>query len=736
MLTRFTSKPRILVYFVVISMMLIISVALKRSPVMAETSKVGRPKIGLALGGGGALGLTHIGVLKWLEENRIPVDFVAGTSMGGLIGGCYATGMSADEIESLLKSIDWNQLFESTPPLKNVDFRRKEDRLNYSAELEIGYRDNGLILPQGLMTGYRISLLLSKITLPYSAINSFDELPIPYRCVAADLNSAEAVVMGDGSLAEAMRATMTVPGVFTPVKRDGRLLIDGGIFNNVPTDVTKKMGADVIIAVHLNTRIRSSENNIVLLKTMDAILESNSLRSLEIADVALEPQIGKLNVISWKAIDQFISYGYQAASEQADDLKKYSLGEEDWQSYLRQRNQRKRTISSEPKQIVVFGASLKNESWIKASLQAHLGKPLDPIQLEENLSDILGSSLYESLRYEYRIMDGIPTLVIYVIEKPYSSLCIDSGMNMSLNDKQGAVNPRFRLTAFNIGGSGSELRTDIGVGSELYFTTELYKLLFTRNSFVAPFLKIGQTNLDMYDNSYPISSYQNNNSEVGLDLGYVFGKNAELRFGYAMGNQDLRQQSGQISTLDLSGSIRRMSLKWNFNNTDEVMFPKMGLDWKLEADWYDRVPGSQDPLGQVETQLIKYFPVATKDMIFIMLATGSSYQGTPSWVQEFRLGGPFHLGSYNINELSGSNYLLENIGYLKFLGELPLTSRNVYLGLWFENGGAFESWSNQNLKNALSIGLLSTCMFGQIYIGFSNGEGNNQAVNIMLGHIF
>jgi NTE family protein len=736
MKTQFTTKIRI--NFWVITMVLLFNLSLPISSVMAETSKVERPKIGIALGGGGALGLAHIGVLKWLEENRIPIDYVAGTSMGGLIGGCYATGMSAEEIEVLLKNIDWYQLFDSMPPLRSVNFRRKEDRRNYFAELEIGYRDNGFKLPQGL-AGYRISLLLSRIALPYSSINSFDELPIPYRCVSADINHDEVVVMSDGSLAEAMRATMAVPGVFTPVKRDGRLLIDGGIFDNVPTDVTKQMGADVIIAVHLKAKrgkTRSSENSNVLLSTIDSILENNSRRSLGIADVVLDPQMGNLNEISWKAIEQFITYGYQAAAMQAEKLKKYSLNEADWQKYLQQRNQRKRMVTAIPTDILVLGASSQNASTIRTSLQAHLGRLLEPIQLEADLTDIMGSSLYESLRYEFQIKKGIPTLVIYAIEKPNGSLRIDFALNMSMDDQQGAINPRFRVTAFNISGPSSELRTDFGVGSELYFATELYKPLFTSNSFVAPFLKLGQTNLDMYDNSYPISSYQNNHSEAGLDLGYIFGKTAELRVGYALGNQDLRQQSGQRSTSDLSGSIRRIHLKWNFNNTDEMMFPEKGLDWKLETDWYDQVPGSQDPLGQVETQFIKCFPVATKDMIFTMLAAGNSFQGIPSWVQQFRLGGPFRLGCYNINELSGNNYLLENIGYLKFLGELPLTKKNIYLGLWYENGGVFESWSNQNLKDDLSVGLLSATIFGQIYIGISYGDGNNRAVNFMLGHIF
>lgn len=737
---RFVSKKiRVLVYLGIVTVALLISISLKINTVQAETFSTGRPKIGIALGGGGALGLAHIGVLKWLEENRIPVDYVAGTSMGGLIGGCYATGMSAGEIETFLKSINWNQLFDTVPPLKNVDFRRQEDQRDYSAEVEIGWKNQGVKLPQGL-TGYRISLLLSRIALPYSSIQSFDELPIPFRCVAADIIHNEPWVMADGSLAEAMRATMAVPGVFTPVERDGRLLIDGGIFDNVPTDVAKKMGADVIIAVHLNAdkgKPRDSKNSIVLFDTINAILEGNSQPSLGLADVVLEPQRGNLSMISWNSIDQFITYGYQVAAEQASQLKKYSLSEADWQQYLKQRNERKKSIhSSVPEQIMVLGASPQNETAIKSRLQTHLGKPLDPVRLEADLTDILGSSFYESLRYEYQIRDGIPTLVIKVVEKSYGPPFMDFAINMGIGGEQTQINPRVRLTAFNTSGLGSEWRTDIGVGTELYFFSELYNPIFASNFFVAPFVKFNQSTLGMFDNGYQINSYKNDNSEAGLDLGYSFEKSAELRAGYILGNQTLRQESGEEKPWDLNGGIRRAHLKWNFNNTDEMIFAKKGFEWKLEANWYDLAPGSPEPFGQVETQLIKCFPVGAKDRIFTMVAAGDSFQGTPPWAQQFRLGGPFRLGCYNINELSGNNYLLENIGYLKSLGAFPMSSRDIYLGIWYENGGVFENWSQQELKHDIAVGLVSTTIFGQVYLGISYGEEGNQSVNFILGHIF
>jgi len=710
------------------------------NPVRADNiTKPGRPKIGIALGGGGAAGLAHIGVLKWLEENQIPLDYIAGTSMGGLIGGCYATGMSADEIESLFRSIDWNQMFEPSPPLKNVDFRRKEDQRDYSTELEFGYKNHSIQLPQG-MAGYRINLMLSRIVLPYSDVTDFDELPIPYRCVASDLNHSEPFVMGNGSLAESMRATMAVPGIFTPVKRDGRLLIDGGIFDNVPADIAKQMGADVVIAVHLNAAERQSrnyDNGIILLGMVDAVVESNSRKTSKMADVVLRPQMGQLGLLSWKALDHFIYYGYTAAAAQAEQLKKYALDNEDWQKYLQKRNQRRRVANIIPKAIMVQGASPQNETVIKAALQGYIDKPLDPIRLEADLTDIMGSSLYESLRYECRIINGTPFLVIDVIEKPYGPPFIHFALNLNMDDRQAEINPRFRVTAFNPWGPGTELRTDVGIGSELYFMSELYKPLYNSQWFAAPFIQNKRENCSIYYNDSRTTDYGDNQFEAGLDLGYAFGKSAELRLGYVLGYQDLHQQLGQDLSSDFDGSTRRTRLKWTLDTTDQEILARKGVSWKLEANWYNSLPGSSEALGQVETQLIKCFPAGKKDLIFGLFAAGSTFTGNADLLQEFRLGGPFRLGSYHINELSGDNYLLGDLGYLKSLGTFPFTVGDLYLGLWYETGGIFENWSaDQDLHKDLSLGFLSQTILGQVYFGISYGDGSNRSFNIMLGHVF
>src|SRR5260370_697315 len=209
-----------------------------------------RPKIGVALEGGGAMGLAHIGVLKWFEEHHIPVDYVAGTSMGGLVGGFYATGMSPDELKTLIDGMDWRKILGDRTPYEDLAFRRKEDQRAYPNSLIFGLR-GGLNLPPGLNAGHQIGLLIDRVTLPYDEVSSFDALPVPFRCVATDLVSQKPYVFKDGSLAVALRATMSIPGAFSPVNDGKAVFVDGGLVDNLPTDVVRQMGAEIVIAGHL-----------------------------------------------------------------------------------------------------------------------------------------------------------------------------------------------------------------------------------------------------------------------------------------------------------------------------------------------------------------------------------------------------------------------------------------------------------------------------------------------------
>src|SRR5258707_12885831 len=319
-----------------------------------------RPKIGVALEGGGAMGLAHIGVLKWFEEHHIPVDFVAGTSMGGLVGGFYATGMSPDELKTLIDGMDWRKILSDRTPYEDLAFRRKEDQRAYPNSLIFGLR-HGLSLPAGLNAGHQIGLLIDRVTLPYDEVPSFDALPVPFRCVATDLVSRKAYVFKDGSLAVALRATMSIPGAFSPVHQGQAVFVDGGLLDNLPTDVVRQMGAEIVIAVHLE-RAPVEAKDIqsvfgVLNNSVRVVLEENELRSLAQADAGVSVPLSAYNTVDYTKSAQIIQRGYEAANARARLLEAFALDDADWQEHQHLHEARKRTDVPTPQFIEVEGTN-------------------------------------------------------------------------------------------------------------------------------------------------------------------------------------------------------------------------------------------------------------------------------------------------------------------------------------------------------------------------------------------
>ena len=276
--------------------------------------------MGVALEGGGAKGLAHIGVLRWFEEHHIPVDYIAGTSMGGLIAGLYATGYSPSEIEQIVGGIDWDQALAGQIPYQALSYRRKEDLRALPNYVELGLR-HGIAGPSGLNSGQAVSLIIDRYLLPYSEPKSFDDLPIPFRCVATDLVSGKPEVFASGSIVNALRATMSIPGVFSPVVEGGKIFADGGLLNNLPTDVVKKMGSEVTIGVHLSV----GPNDPKQLRTIFQIaggstgvmIDANVLRGMELADLLLTIDVAGFTTLEFSRFADILPKGYEAAQAKA-----------------------------------------------------------------------------------------------------------------------------------------------------------------------------------------------------------------------------------------------------------------------------------------------------------------------------------------------------------------------------------------------------------------------------------
>ena len=382
-----------------------------------------RLKIGLALEGGGALGLAHIGVLQWFEDHHIPIDYIAGTSMGGMVGGLYATGKSPAQLKAIVENRDWNAIIEGGTTYRDLSFRRKEDQVAYPNRLEVGLK-HGFSLPSGLSSGQGVGLLIDRETLPYTHLESFDDLPTPFRCVATDLVTGKSFVFDHGPLAQAMRSSMSIPGVFAPVRDGNSVYVDGGLLDNLPTDVVRQMGADVVIAIHLEispsdaSQIQSLFS--VLGHSVEVVIHQTEIRGLAGADLVVNVDLKAFTSIAYDQTDAIIDHGLQAAAGKANILAPYALSDADWTAYVNQRKERMKTDVPVPQFVEVQGANPQATRALLHFLQPLSGKPIDVPAMEDMFNRLTGIGKFDSVDYRLTENGGQTGLVVIVHEKGYA----------------------------------------------------------------------------------------------------------------------------------------------------------------------------------------------------------------------------------------------------------------------------------------------------------------------------
>ena len=378
-------------------------VTLVSSAVLAAEAP--RPRVGLVLSGGGARGAAHVGVLKVLEELRVPIDAISGTSMGAVVGGLYASGLSATEIEKLISSVNWQDAFQDRPPRAELGFRRKQDDRNFLVRYALGVTEKGFTLPTGLVQGQKLEQVLRNASLPVAAIDDFDRLPIPFRALATDLETGEAVVMDSGDLVTAMRASMSAPGVFSPAPRGGRLLVDGGLVENLPIDAARAMGVDVLIVVDVSFPLYQRDqlaSPIEVTNQAFAILIRNRTleqrEKLSPTDIVIDPPLGRVTSVDFTRVPQALLAGESAARAARPALTALILDEARYRDYLTARNPR----ATKPPLVDFVKADPESQTYsalIEATMSDLVGKPLDAELIKERLSSLYALDLFESIDY-------------------------------------------------------------------------------------------------------------------------------------------------------------------------------------------------------------------------------------------------------------------------------------------------------------------------------------------------
>jgi NTE family protein len=701
-----------------------------------------RPSVGVALEGGGALGEAHIGVLKWFEEHHIPIDYLAGTSMGGLVGGFYATGKSADQLRDIVKNADWSLLLGGDTPYQDLTFRRKEDARDIPNSIQIGLK-NGATLPPGLNSGQQVNLLIDRETLPFSGIKSFDELPIPFRCVSTEIVSGKAYVFRNGSLSEAMRATMSIPGVFAPVRRDNQIFVDGGLVDNLPTDVVRKMGADVVIAVHLQIapaaakEIQSAFS--VLGRSVELVIAETEIRGMAGADLIVKADVEKYTAMEYGKADELIKIGYEAAEEKAQVLKAYQLNDKDWEAYLQEKNSRIRSEVGVPQFIKVEGVTGESKVNVTKFLSPLVGQPIDQPALEQLLTRLTGIGRYDSITYDLIHEDEKDGLLIRVHEKSYApptlrpGVVVDGTQTDDVTFTAGA-----RLTFMDVAGFRSEWRTDFQFGQTYGIATDLYRPWQPLGKwFVDPFLQASQYTFLVYHMSNPRADYRIDKVLGGVDLGYAISRFSEIRAGYGVGyiNENLRLGTPDFTST--SGRVGAFHARYVLDHTNEAVIPTRGYYVQSNFSWYDTYPDAAEAFPTL-TATLQYFQPIHRDSIFVIGTGGSTLGYEKTGDPQFFLGGVGRLTAYGLNELLGNQYFVGRVGYLKEIATLPtFVGRNVYLVGYGEVGKMYgDPFGAPKLSGDGAAGLIADTAFGPVFIGGSVGDTGHHKWFFQLGRVF
>lgn len=712
-----------------------------QSPQIVPSPPAHRPRIGLALSGGGARGLAHIGVLQWMEDNHIPVDSIAGTSMGALVGALYATGRSPAEMRQFVEAIHWDEAIAGEPSYSQLSYRRKEDRRMDEIPAQLGLK-NGLNAPLGFSAGQGVGLLLDRIAFPYSTLTGFDDLPIPFRCVATDMLTGDEVVLKGGSLAQSLRATMAIPGLFTPVELDGKVLADGGLVDNIPTDVARQMNADIVIAVDISSPLvdRKELEGLAafLSQAVNIMTLGNDRRALRLADARIAPNLSGFTVLDFARAEDIIREGYQGAAGNGVELRKYALSDDEWRQYLAQREARKRAPEKSADLLQVAGVSGDEQRHLQRRLQQFLHQPLNLDQLGTRLIRITGDGQFESLDYEGFVQNGVPGLRVVAHQKNYGPPFVDLAVNV---DGSGVAAFDFaagaRITFMDVDHHGGEWRNDLLLGSSNLAASEFYQPLGNTHLFAAPYIFASKLPRNEFTGETRVAVFGDERAGGGFDFGYNTGRRSELRWGYEIFSGKLAPLVGSAGLSSVTGSTGEFRTRYVWDGQDSPAVPSRGARILASFSRVLQSPGLAHPIDQLDVQTSTFVPTGAKTSLFLLASGGTTFHGTAGPFQVFTLGGTFHLGAYLPQEFVGNHYGYSSLGFRRELYHLPqLVGGKIYWGGWYEAGTAFNDPGTIVVRGTFNLGIIAETIVGPIALATSVSPTGESRVNFSMGRLF
>jgi NTE family protein len=708
------------------------------------SATVSRPKIGLVLSGGGARGFAHIGVLKVLEENNVPIDYIVGTSMGSIIGGLYAIGLTPEEIEQGVNSIDWGKVFDDFAYREYKTFRRKQDDFDFFNIHRVGINSNGLQLSPGLIEGQQIELALDRLAYPGFHINNYDDFRIPFRAIATNIENGDPFVIKSGNIARAMRASMSIPGALPPITIENTLLVDGGIANNVPINIARDLGADIVIVVDVSAPLSDKEDiksSVDVTGQLTTILTRRiadlQLKTLRDKDVLIIPGETEIASSDFEKHPELIKAGERAAIEKLAAIKKLSLPYEAYSSY----------VTSLPdianKYPVIDFIEIRNKTSLKDAvmqvrIHQQIGETLNIPQLEKDLSYIYGLDFSSSVVYSLEKRNAKTGLIIYVRDREWAQSYLQFGLSIKSESNLGSfTNFDAAYVKHNLNSMAGEFRTTAGLGSEPELNAEIYQPLNVELDFFVS----AKTGVDtrIFPNvvNNEIDSIQRfHRKYIDLSIGRIFKQTTMFRFG-------LRHNDGRTATLSGNPLLANGDFKEGgvyarlfHDSLDNLSFPNTGFFGGISYQANHENFGADSDYEQIQL-ILSGAGTYQRYTVFSRAIFETTINENAPFNALSRRGGFMELSGTLERELAGQHFGLVEAAFYRRLGNI--TFLPIYTGFSLEAGNVWNRYEDINAENttiAGSIFIGADTFIGPLYLAFGATDNGERALYFNLGQTF
>ncbi len=715
------------------------------APAPPPSGPTGRPRIGLALGGGGALAMSEIGVLEWFEEHHIPVDMVAGTSMGCMVGALYSTGKSVDQLKSVMNDDVFSSVFSFNSSYRTRNFRRREDSRALPNGIQIGLK-HGVSFRNAVLTDQGLNQFLDRQFFRYDDRMEFNSLPIPLRCISTDLTDAQVVTFARGSLPDAVRASVSLPAVYSPFRLNGHDLVDGGVLHNLPTSTVKEMQADVILAVSLPlSPVQQGDLGSilgVLQRSFSVAIEGAERDQRKLANVVIMPDIQGFTQADYLKTRDLAKRGYAATEAQKPNLLRYAVSDDQWQQYLAERASRRRGPAGNILRIRIKAPTETAQRAVERKFMPLVNQPVDAKQLDRVLAEIRSDGRYNAdytVGYENNNTDR-PVILVTVADKTFGPPFLTVGANI---EALGGGITRATVEGIfleqDLGGYGSELRGIIKAGWETELSGEYARRLhntgLSGGYFAAPQGTFTRKPYNIFLNQRRLAERDLQTAGGGVDLGWTDSRSRELRLGYQLAHLSWTRNVGDDGAPDLFGSTQRGRVRFAYDTQDRALIPQFGVRAVAEAAYLHSSVHSPDA-PQISAQISLAHAFGRNDFV---LATEGGTMFNRNVAQPFRytLGGPLRLTASNIDEYRGTDYFLIEPAYLRRLAQLPAPlGQSIYLGAAYELGQMRAPDQRTITRQDAFFGIVAETPLGVITLAPAIGDDGHRKFVFTLGKLF